>query len=113
MLEIGVNGRGGNEVEVGESLGEGGELAFVDLLVEGRSAIRWLLGAKNALNTGGCEELPGPASPKEVEFKLTYLASVVVGGYPLNMEGFSDEKASNGYDSIAYAGGPAGTPNRL
>ena len=46
-------------------------------------------------------ELPGPFSPKEVEFRLTYLANVVVGGYPLNMEGVSEEKASNGYASIA------------
>ena len=53
ILDIGVNGKGGNDVDVGESLGEGGELPFVDLLVDGRSAIRWLLGAKNALNTGG------------------------------------------------------------
>ena len=46
-------------------------------------------------------ELPGPPSPKEVEFRLTYLASVVVGGYPLNMEGVSEEKASKGNASTA------------
>ena len=40
-------------------------------------------------------------SPKEVELRLTYFASDVGGGKPLNTEEFSDEKASYGKDSMA------------
>ncbi len=34
--EVGVSGRGGNEVDVGESFGEGGVLPFAVELVDGR-----------------------------------------------------------------------------
>ena len=53
------------------------------------------------------------ASPKVAEFWLTFLASVLGAAFWLNIAGFSDEKASYGYDSMAYGGGETGTPNLL
>lgn len=113
--EMGVSGRGGKEVEMGETLGEGGELPLLVELVVGRSLDRRYsaFDARNALNKGGFGAKLDALSPNEVELRLTNLAKEVVWGAPSKTAGFSDAKASNGYDSIAYAGGPTGTPYRL
>ncbi len=103
MREIAVIGNGGKEPDVGESLGDGGELPFAVELVDGRSLSRWFsfFGGIKALNNGGLGGKDAPVSPKEVEFKLTYLAKEVVRGFPVKTEGFSDENASNGNNSTA------------
>ena len=91
---MGVRGKGGKEPEIGESLGEGGELLFVVELVEGRSYGRSFFGCKNALNSGGFGEKLDPLSPNEVELRLANFASDVVIGVPLKTVGFSEVKAS-------------------
>jgi len=48
-----VRGRGGKDVEIGDCVGEGGELGFVDLLVEGLSMEWWKADGTKALNKGG------------------------------------------------------------
>ena len=96
-------GKGGKELEVGDSLGEGGELPFAVELVDGRSWNREFsfFGGRKALKIGGLGGNDAPVSPNEVEFKLTYLAKEVVRGFPVKTEGFSDEKVSNGKASMA------------
>jgi hypothetical protein len=72
----------GENSEVGESFGDGGEPVFEVEPVEGRSYRRlWsFLDCKNALKTGGRGANPDPSFPNIVEFKLTYLAKVLGGG---------------------------------
>ena len=67
---------------------------------------------RNALNTVALEGTR-VASPNVVELSLTYVARV--GGVALGAKicGFSEAKASQGKVSIAYGGGPTGTPNLL
>lgn len=78
--EMGVSGRGGNEVEMGETLGEGGELPLLVELVVGRSLdLRYsAFDARNALNRGGFGAKSDALSPNEVELRLTNLAKEVV-----------------------------------
>lgn len=82
--------------------------------VEGRSWGRFWssLDRKNALKSGGRGGGIQLVSPNEAEFKLTYLAKVLGGALQVKMEGVSEENASKGKASIAYGGGPTGTPNR-
>ena len=68
---VGVLGKGGNEVDVGDDLGDGGDAPFTVELVDGRcsSPLGW-----KALNT---RELVGELealSPKDVESSPMYLA---------------------------------------
>ena len=51
--------------------------------------------------------------PKELELIPAYLASCVDCALELKMNGFSDMNESDGKVSMAYAGGPVGTPQRL
>lgn len=113
FLEMGVRGSGGKEPEMGDSLGDGGELRLVVELVEGRSQVRSFFACRKALNTGALGRVFDAFSPKEVEFRLAYWASPVVKAELLKVEAFSHEKASYGNASMAYAGGPTGTPYRL
>ena len=53
LRETGVIGRGGNDVEIGDEVGEGGELGLVDLLVEGLSIEWWNVEGTKALNKDG------------------------------------------------------------
>lgn len=101
--EMGVSGSGGKEVEIGETLGEGGELPLLVELVAGRSLdLRYsAFDARKALNKGGLDAKLDALSPNEVELRLTNLAKEVVWAAPSKTAGFSDAKASNGYDSIA------------
>ena len=74
LRDIGVLGMGGKTVEIGESLGEGGELENVltVVAVDGLSLPRLeALDVKNALCTRG-RELAGPRTvPNDVEFRPT------------------------------------------
>ena len=86
VREVGVSGRGGKEVDVGESLGEGGVLAFAVELVDGR----WLsvlsaFGGWKALNTRDFASRLEPLSPKEVESRPTYLAKEHGCGMPVKI----------------------------
>lgn len=101
LREIGVSGNGGNEPEMGDSFGEGGELPLLVELVEGRSWDRSFLDCRNALNRGGFGAKFEALSPNDVELRLANFAREVEGAEPLKTEGFSDAKASNGNDSIA------------
>lgn len=105
--DIGVSGSAGNEPDVGESFGEGG---VVVELVDGLGS---LLNGRKALNTGGLAAKFEALSPKEAELRFANLASALGTALPVNTPGFSDEKASNGNVSIAYAGGPWDTPYLL
>lgn len=98
LRETGVVGKGGKDTEVGESPGDSAELPFAVELVGGRSLDRWesILDWVKALKTGGRDAKFELLSPKEDEFKLVNLASEVGGALPVNIDGFSDEKASNG-----------------
>ena len=82
--------------------------------VPGRSCGRAgsTLDRRNALKSGGRGGVK-VGSPNEAELKVTYFANVLAGALQLKMEGLSDENASKGYASIACAGGPIGTPNRV
>jgi hypothetical protein len=98
--DIGVVGMLGNFVALGDT--EGGGLALPDRLVEGRSTLVWsTFDCKKALKTDGRGRVDGSASPKLVEFRLTYFASVLSGAFCVNRDGFSDENASYGNVSIA------------
>ena len=109
LREMGVRGKGGKEPDIGDILGEGGELPLDVELVDGRSGFD----CKNALNNGGLGAKWDTLSPKEAEFRPANLARDVGGALTLKIEGFSEAKASNGKASIAYAGGPTGIPYRL
>lgn len=100
--------KGGKESEVGDN--EDGELPFIVELVDGLGSV---FGGRKALNTWGRPPALDSLSPNEAELRLAYFARELGAAIPLNTPGFSDEKASNGKDSKAYAGGPAGTPYRL
>jgi hypothetical protein len=100
FLEIGVVGILGNFVVLGDT--EGGGLALPDGLVDGRSTLVWsTFDCKKALKTDCRGKVEDSASPKLVEFRLTYFASVLSGAFCVNRDGFSDENASYGNVSIA------------
>ena len=65
------------------------------------------------MKTTGRGDLGPSASPKFIEFSLTYLESVLGRGFCVKTSAFSDENASYGNVSVAYGGGPTGTPNLL
>ena len=101
-------------MEMGESLGLGGEPVLIVDAVEGLSLPRlWsFLDWRKALKTSG----GGPEStavPKDAELSPAYVARVDGGGLCVNMDGFSEENPSKGYASCAYTGGPTGTPYLL
>jgi len=81
-------------------------------LVEGLSLPRLLSprAVTNALYTAVRELGNVDASPKFVELSLTNCDSVDGVARGSNICGFSEEKASCGYVSTAYTGGPVGTP---
>ena len=95
VREIGVNGRGGKEPEVGDSLGEGG---VVVELVDGLGSV---LDGKKALKTGGRAAKFDALSPKEAELRPVNFARALGIALPVKTPGFSDEKELNGKDSIA------------
>ncbi len=97
-IEMGVSGRGGNEVEIGETRGDGGELPLLVELVAGRSLDgRWsALAARKALKRGGWGATFDAYSPNEAELRLTNLANDVGWAAPSKTAGFSDANASNG-----------------
>lgn len=83
-------GKGGAEPDVGE---DGGEFLFVEL-VDGRwYSFFSVLDGWKALNTSEAVGMFDLLSPKEVELRLTYVASEVECGLLVNTEGVSDEKA--------------------
>jgi hypothetical protein len=80
LREIGVDGIGENEAEVGERRGEGGEASLLLELVAGRWSDPRLFGSlawRNALKTWPLvEAIMLPMSVKDVEFRLTRVARV-------------------------------------
>lgn len=89
-------GSAGKFPDVGER--EGGGLSFVVELVEGRC---WSLAREKALKTSGRGAKFEPLSPNDVELRPANFASDVGGGFAENMDGFSEEKVSNGKVSTA------------
>lgn len=104
LRDMGVTGNGGKDTEVGESLGEGG--AVVEL-VDGLVSV---LDGRKALNTRGRAAKLEALSPKEAELRPANFAKALGMALPVKIPGFSDEKVLNGKASMAYAGGPCGTP---
>jgi len=89
-------------VGVLEKCGEGGGLPFVERAVDGRSTrVRSTLDCKKALKTNGLADIEASASPKVVEFWLTYFARVLGGAFWVNRDGNSDENALYGNVSMA------------
>ena len=81
--------------------------------VEGRSYVRAesALARTKALKSGGRAAAAGSAPlPNEVELRLAYLARVLGAASAEKRAACSDEKASQGNRSVAYGGGPGGTP---
>ena len=75
LREVGVSGRGGNIVDVGESFGEGGVLPFVVELVDGRwPSVLSIFGGWKALNMRDFAGRLELLSPNEVESRPTYFA---------------------------------------
>lgn len=93
--------------------GEGGETPRIVPLVLGRSERGFAsdLDWRNALKIGGRGAKPdAPASPKDADARLISFDSVLAGAVGLKICGLSERKASFGNVSMAYCGGPTGTP---
>lgn len=95
LRDIGVIGKGGKELEVGDSFGEGG--AVVEL-VDGLGSV---FDGRKALNTGGLAAKFEALSPKEAELRPANFASALGIALPVNTPGFSDENVLIGKDSMA------------
>ncbi len=93
---------GGNEVDIGEAFGDGGELFLWVELVEGRALVpESLFSGWNALNTRALVARFEALSPNDVELRPIYLAREVECGTPVKTEGVSEVKVLKGKASIA------------